>query len=226
MRQLEKFDLWRCAEALAEHCYRLTMSPPLSRHFAVADQIRLSAISIPANVAEGYALSTSAQFRRHLRIALGSAAELRAHLRIARRLELLSTSHAEQAITQCERAISMIVGLLRRLDSRPNRTFPFPVSRFPTTGPNPERPSSCKTLQRPERTLPAIASPVFPETPVRGSTPRHTASRPPISRAHAWPGIRRSPSLTLRPPSRDRAAPRSGSRRRATGRPPPSDWRS
>src|ERR1041384_5126342 len=134
MRQLEKFDLWRCAEDLAEHCYRLTMSPPLSRHFAVADQIRRSAISIPANVAEGYALSTSAQFRRHLRIALGSAAELRAHLRIARRLELLSTSHAEQAITQCERAISMIVGLLRRLDSTAARTgrfrFPFPVSRL------------------------------------------------------------------------------------------------
>src|SRR5437867_1441692 len=46
---------------------------PRSR--ALLDQVRRAAISIEANIVEGYALSTPLQFRRHLRIALGSAAE-------------------------------------------------------------------------------------------------------------------------------------------------------
>src|SRR6266576_5986207 len=66
MRQLQQLDAWRVAQELAETAYRLTMTSPLDR--------------IPANMAEGYALSTTEQFIRCLRISLGSAAELRTHL--------------------------------------------------------------------------------------------------------------------------------------------------
>src|SRR2546422_7737778 len=57
--------------------YRLTLEPPLSRHYSLSDQIRRAAPSIPANIAEGYGLATRPQFVRCLRIALGSANELR-----------------------------------------------------------------------------------------------------------------------------------------------------
>src|SRR5438132_857986 len=90
MRQLEQLDAWRVAQELAETAYRLTMTSPLDRHFGLMDQIRRAAASIPANMAEGYALSTTEQFIRCLRISLGSAAELRTHLDLVRRLELPS----------------------------------------------------------------------------------------------------------------------------------------
>ena len=39
------------------------------------DQLKRAAISVEANIVEGYALGTPALFKRHLRIAFGSAAE-------------------------------------------------------------------------------------------------------------------------------------------------------
>src|SRR6266550_582522 len=133
MRQLESLDVWRSAQDLAEVAYRLTMEAPLSRHFALADQVRRTAISIPANIAEGYALSTTMQFVRCLRISLGSASELRSHLELVRRLNLAQAEPSAQAAALCVRVISMLVGLLRSLARRGGSRFPFPASRFPTT---------------------------------------------------------------------------------------------
>ena len=133
MRQLESLDAWRAAQELAETAYRLTMTSPLDKHFALMDQIRRAAVSIPANMAEGYALSTTEQFIRCLRISLGSAAELRTHLDLVRRLELAEQETTAQVISLCTRVISLVVGLLRKLGQRSRSRFPFPVSRFPTT---------------------------------------------------------------------------------------------
>ena len=133
MRQLEQLDAWRVAQELAETAYRLTMTSPLDRHFGLMDQIRRAAVSVPANMAEGYALSTTEQFIRCLRISLGSAAELRTHLDLVRRLELAEHDATVQAISLSTRVISLVVGLLRKLGQRSRSRFPFPVSRFPTT---------------------------------------------------------------------------------------------
>src|SRR5881392_3367852 len=116
MRQLEQLDAWRVAQELAETAYRLTMTSPLDRHFGLMDQIRRAAISIPANMAEGYALSTTAQFVRCLRIALGSASELRSHLSLLQRLRLTPETDVTQGIDLSNRTISMLVGLLRKLN--------------------------------------------------------------------------------------------------------------
>jgi four helix bundle protein len=131
MRQLESLDAWRTAQELAEAAYRLTMTSPLDRHFALIDQIRRAAVSIPANMAEGYALSTTAQFIRCLRISLGSAAELRTHLHLVERLKLAEEELTAQAMDLCTRVISLVVGLLRKLGQRSGSPFPFPASRFP-----------------------------------------------------------------------------------------------
>jgi four helix bundle protein len=137
MRQLQSLDVWRAARDLAERAYVLTMQPDLNRHFALIDQIRRAAISIPANIAEGYALGTTTQFVRYLRISLGSAAELGSHLEVLRRLRLAEEAPLSEAAALCERVISMLVGLLRKLCSRSTSRIPFPVSRFPvkTTAP-------------------------------------------------------------------------------------------
>jgi four helix bundle protein len=137
MRQLESLDAWRVAQDLAEAAYRLTMEAPLDQHFRLTDQIRGAAISIPANIAEGYALSTTTQFIRCLRISLGSAAELRSHLALTHRLNLADPGRTAEAITLCMRVIAILVALLRKLGRNSKSRFPFPVSRFPTnpTGP-------------------------------------------------------------------------------------------
>src|SRR5690348_1895272 len=108
MRRLERLDVWQRAYELSLAAYRLTLQSPLSRHFGLADQIRRAAGSIPANLAEGYALGTTPQFLRHARIALGSAAELRVHLRLLHDLELAPGAALATCQELCERSLSLV----------------------------------------------------------------------------------------------------------------------
>jgi four helix bundle protein len=139
MKQLETLEAWKCAQQLARDAYKLTLKPPLSRHFGMADQIRRAATSTPANIAEGYALGTTAQFIRCLRISLGSTAELLSHLRIASELHLIEKAEADAIINLCERTLRLLIGLLRSLEGR-RRAAPFPTPHSPRP-PNRESPS-------------------------------------------------------------------------------------
>jgi four helix bundle protein len=62
----------------------------------MTSQIRRSAVSIPANVAEGYGRDQTGNFIQFLRVAQGSARELETHLPLAQRLRL-----AESAQVSC-----------------------------------------------------------------------------------------------------------------------------
>jgi len=118
VRRLESLEAWKVARQLAGAAYRLTLHPPLSRHFALADQIRRAAPSIPANIAEGYSLATKPQFVRCLRIALGSATELRTHLELVQELELSPEKPTAETLKRCDRVIGLIIGVIRSLVGR------------------------------------------------------------------------------------------------------------
>src|ERR1051326_5206813 len=96
---------------------RLTLAPPLSKHFALIDQVRRAALSVPANIAEGYSLGTTPQFVRGLKIALGSNTELYSHLTVLERLNLLPGDDVRAVIALCTRVIAIIIGLIRKLTS-------------------------------------------------------------------------------------------------------------
>jgi four helix bundle protein len=115
VRKLERLDTWRYAQELAYQAYLLTLSPQLSKHFALIDQIRRAALSIPANIAEGYSLGTTPQFLRGLKIALGSNTELYSHLAVLARLDLLPSRDVHAVIDLCNRVIAMTIGLIRNL---------------------------------------------------------------------------------------------------------------
>src|SRR5438094_1677544 len=118
MRNLESFDAWKLGQDLATLAYQLTLSPKLDRPFALKDQVRRAALSIPANIAEGYALGTTPQFLRCLRIALGSNTELYSHLAVLARLGLVPTNEVHSVIDLCNRVIAMTIGLIRKLSRR------------------------------------------------------------------------------------------------------------
>ena len=118
MRKLERLDAWRTAQELAYRAYLLTLEPQLSKHFALIDQIRRAALSVPANIAEGYSLGTTPQFLRGLKIALGSNTELYSHLAVLAKLNLVPADDVRLVIELCTRVIAMIIGLIRTLTSR------------------------------------------------------------------------------------------------------------
>jgi len=118
VKRLESLEAWKVARQVAGMAYRLTLEPPLNRHYSLTDQVRRAAPSIPANIAEGYGLATKPQFIRCLRIALGSAMELRTYLDLIQQLELSPAMKTGELLEQSDRLIGLLIGLIRSLVGR------------------------------------------------------------------------------------------------------------
>jgi len=119
MAGLENLEAWRLGKDVAIRAYRLAGERPLCSHYKLADQIRRAAVSIPANIAEGHALGTRAQFAKGLRIAFGSCQELRTHIDIAVGVSALPDNESTKVLrTEIQRLIGLLVGLLKRYGGR------------------------------------------------------------------------------------------------------------
>jgi four helix bundle protein len=82
-------EAWRVAMDAVMETYAVSSDFPKSETYGLAGQMRRAAVSVPSNVAEGYARGGRAEIN-HLGIALGSIAELDTQLEIARRLAYVS----------------------------------------------------------------------------------------------------------------------------------------
>jgi four helix bundle protein len=89
-KAFRKLIVWQRAHELALMVYKASEKFPKHEMFGLTSQIRRSAVSVGANIAEGYALGTAPNYLRHLNISVGSLAETESHLEIAHDLEYLS----------------------------------------------------------------------------------------------------------------------------------------
>jgi four helix bundle protein len=83
-------ETWQEAMNLVEMCYELAASLPVDEKFGLTSQIRRAAVSIPANIAEGYGRAHRGDYLHHLSISGGSLAEVETLLILTGRLKLLS----------------------------------------------------------------------------------------------------------------------------------------
>ena len=89
---------WQKGIDLVEIAYRFTKTLPASENFGLVSQIQRAAVSIPANVAEGYGRGSKLDFARFVDIAIGSTRELQTHFEICKMLGIGSqTDEIEQA---------------------------------------------------------------------------------------------------------------------------------
>ena len=103
---------------LAEGCYRLTRSFPRAELHGLTSQIRRSAVSIPANIAEGYGRDAKGSYVQFLEIGRGSLKELETHLLLATRVDLMTVDAASPTLARCEVVGKMLNGLIRSLEAR------------------------------------------------------------------------------------------------------------
>ena len=92
VRNYKELIVWQKAMEVAEQAYRLVKLLPKEETYALSDQIRRSAISIPSNIAEGQARNSSKEFMKFLSIAKGSAAALETQLLLAVRIGYFTES--------------------------------------------------------------------------------------------------------------------------------------
>lgn len=111
-------NVWKKAIELVVLVYQITQSFPKEEIYALTSQMRRSASSIPANIAEGSGRRNSGEFRQFLHIALGSASELETYLIISERLEYLNKEDVERITDLLNEVMKMLVGLIRKLNNK------------------------------------------------------------------------------------------------------------
>ena len=92
-----KLIVWQRAHQLVLLVYQITEKFPKHEIFGLTSQLRRAAVSVPANIAEGYASGGQGQFGRFLNIAQGSLAEVEYYLVLASDLKYLEGSQYEKA---------------------------------------------------------------------------------------------------------------------------------
>src|SRR5438874_2185875 len=78
--------VWQKSLELAHAIYAATARFPKAELYALTSQIQRSAVSIPANIAEGHDRESTKEYLHHLSFSLGSLAELKTLLTLANRL--------------------------------------------------------------------------------------------------------------------------------------------
>ncbi len=83
-KTFKELIVWQRAMELAQAVYSLVKFLPKEETYALSDQMRRSAVSIPSNIAEGHARQSTKEFVQFLCIARGSRAELETQLLLAK----------------------------------------------------------------------------------------------------------------------------------------------
>jgi len=112
MKDFKELRVWAKAHELTVLVYGLTRSFPRDEIYGLTSQIRRSAASIGANIAEGCGRRSDGEMARFLQIARGSASETEYHLLLAKDLGFLSTEEhrrAEQKLVEVQRMLTVLV---------------------------------------------------------------------------------------------------------------------
>lgn len=120
LQSYKDFTVWQKSMDLAVEIYRLVKILPKSETYALSDQMRRAAVSIPSNIAEGQGRNSTREFTKFLSIARGSQCELETQLQLCIRFEYLTQGETEKALGLCEEVSKMLNALIKKLTSTLN----------------------------------------------------------------------------------------------------------
>jgi four helix bundle protein len=121
IRDHRKLRVFQQADGLALAAYAVTRSMPSEERFGLQAQIRRAAISVAANIVEGCARPTTAEYRRFLEIAHASSREIGFLIDIGARLKLLDSARSSQIVKDYEGLATGLVSLVtsvKRMEGR------------------------------------------------------------------------------------------------------------
>jgi len=108
-------DVWELSMQVVESVYRYIEQFPDRERFALAEQLRRSAVSVPSNIAEGSARNSKKEFIQFLHIALGSLYALQTQLEIAQRLGYIKVSQeCTTEILRTEKMLNSLIASMKR----------------------------------------------------------------------------------------------------------------
>jgi len=116
VERFENLEVWQMARELVKVIYTATDNAKFQKELWLQDQIRRGAVSVMANIAEGFGRHSRSEFARFLNMARGSLAELQSHLYVALDIGVLDETIFQQLYERCDhlaRKLHRLVSYLR-----------------------------------------------------------------------------------------------------------------
>ena len=115
VKSYKELNVWKKGIEIVERIYEITENFPQKELYVLTSQLRRSALSIPSNIAEGFARGHTAEYRQFLRTALGSCAELDTQLTIGQRRNYATQAEILNLQEDLDHESRMIMNLIKSL---------------------------------------------------------------------------------------------------------------
>ncbi len=113
----QQLEVWKKAVALVTEIYRVTQSFPKEEMYGLTSQLRRAAVSVPANIAEGWGRNMTGEYIQFLRTARGSLLESETHLLIAKNLNFIDDKTLEILFGKTRELNKMLNSLISSLEA-------------------------------------------------------------------------------------------------------------
>lgn len=110
--------VWQRSMDLVEVCYKVAGACPRDEIYGLTSQLRRSAVSIPANIAEGHGRDGLGEYIHFLGIAQGSLRETETHLLIGGRLNFVDKEKLNEVLRLSDEVSKMLGSLIRSLKNK------------------------------------------------------------------------------------------------------------
>ena len=119
MESYKDLIVWQKSMLLVKEIYSIVKLLPKEEQYALSDQMRRAAVSIPSNIAEGYGRASTNDYVRFLNIARGSKYELETQVHICVMLNYITKEQSASVFELTQEIGKMLNSLAKKLMSTP-----------------------------------------------------------------------------------------------------------
>lgn len=118
MHNFKELKVWQKAVDLAVKIYTVTKTFPSEEKFGLVSQMRRAGVSVPSNIAEGCAKTSSKSLVNSLEVSLGESFELETQMIISERVGILDKELARELESDLSEIQRMIMGFKTTIESK------------------------------------------------------------------------------------------------------------
>lgn len=113
----KNLKVYLVAKVIVKNVYKLMKKFPAEERFALCDQMRRAAISVPSNIVEGLSRTSDKEKHNFLNIAYGSLMETLCQMDISADLGYITQEELQHVEDESVELICMMKGMMRNLTS-------------------------------------------------------------------------------------------------------------
>jgi four helix bundle protein len=118
MSNYKKLDVWLFSMEVVKEIYIITRTYPRDERYGLISQTNRAAVSIPANISEGFGRSRNGDTLHFLHISRGSAYELETLLSVSFMINIINEESFNKINELLEKTLKVLNGYINYLDNK------------------------------------------------------------------------------------------------------------